>query len=239
MTQHRIVIVGASGAIGAALTYRFASEPDAQVFAFSRSPRTWEQSNIQSGRLDFSDEESIQRAAEIAAASGPLDRVIVAVGLLHSATMRPEKALKELERTNFEACFLANVIGPMLVAKHFLGLLHPSRPAVFAALSARVGSISDNRLGGWYAYRSSKAALNMALKTASIEVARRNKQAIVVGLHPGTVASALSAPFLERVPPQRLFTPDQAAGHLMKVIERLRPEDTGKLFAWDGSEIPF
>ncbi|WLQ16049.1 SDR family NAD(P)-dependent oxidoreductase [Hahella aquimaris] len=239
MTQNCIVIVGASGAIGAALTHRFASAPNAQVFAFSRSPKTWEQINIEAGRLDFSDEDSIRQAAKFVAETGPVDRVIVTAGLLHTQTMRPEKALKELESANFEACFLANTIGPMLVAKHFLGALSHQRPAVFAALSARVGSISDNRLGGWYAYRSSKAALNMALKTASIEMARRNKQAIVVGLHPGTVASALSAPFLERVPPQQLFTPDQAAGHLMNVIEGLRPEDTGKLFAWDGSEIPF
>ena len=138
-----------------------------------------------------------------------------------------------------ETAFRVNTIGPALVAKHFLPLLASDAKSVFAALSARVGSIDDNELGGWYAYRASKAALNMVIKTLSIELARRNPRALCVGLHPGTVDSRLSKPFQGGVPEGKLFQPAAAARALLTVLDGLSSGDSGALFAWDGTRIPF
>ena len=150
----------------------------------------------------------------------------------------PEKSLHELSTANFERSFFANTIGPALVAKHFLPKFERNKRAVFAALSARVGSIADNRLGGWHAYRAAKAALNMLVKNISLEISRCHKQAIIVGLYPGTVATDLSKPFQKRVPSDKLFSADYSAGQLISVLEGLSSEDSGKVFAWDGSEVP-
>lgn len=124
------------------------------------------------------------------------------------------------------------------MAKHFLPMLAPGRRAVFCALSARVGSIGDNRLGGWHAYRASKAALNMLIKTFSIELARRHPGAVCIGLHPGTVETELSAPFRSGIRPEKLFTPSCAAIQLLEVIDQVGPSDSGRQFAWDGQVIP-
>jgi len=137
-----------------------------------------------------------------------------------------------------ERSYRINAIGPALVAKHFLPLLTRERKAMFAALSARVGSIEDNQLGGWHAYRASKAALNMLLKTLSIELARQNPTAICVGLHPGTVDTRLSEPFQRGVPEGKLFSPQKSARHLLNVFDTLSPEQSGQIFAWDGQRIP-
>ena len=137
----------------------------------------------------------------------------------------------------FGLLFAVNTIGPALAAKHFLPKLKRGERAIFAALSARVGSISDNRLGGWYAYRASKAALNMIVRTAAIETARRAPQAIIVGLHPGTVDSRLSKPFQGNASARTIFEPASAASQLLGVLEGLRPEDSGKCFAYDGQEV--
>ena len=125
------------------------------------------------------------------------------------------------------------------MAKHFIPLLRKQQKSVLAALSARVGSISDNNLGGWYSYRASKSALNMLLKTTSIEVARRNKTASVIGLHPGTVDTGLSKPFQANVKPEKLFTPEFAAECILKNIDKATAETSGSVFAWDGSPIPY
>jgi len=130
-----------------------------------------------------------------------------------------------------------NTFIPALMAKHFIPRLNLDRQSIFAALSARVGSISDNRLGGWYAYRASKTALNMIIKNAAIETARRNKKAIIVGLHPGTVDSSLSKPFQRNVPDEKLFAPMRSAQDLLKVLDDLNPEQSGRCFAWDGQEV--
>ena len=188
--------------------------------------------------IDFADEASIRKAAEQCVKDAPIDTVIVATGMLHDYGLMPEKSLRELNAANFERSFLVNTIAPALIAKHFLPRLRRDQRAVFAALSARVGSISDNRLGGWYAYRASKAALNMLIKTAAIEIARRHKHAIVVGLHPGTVATALSKPFQQRVPRDKLFSADYSVRQLVSVLQGLAVADSGKVFAWDGSEVP-
>jgi len=221
-----IVIIGSSGAIGAEFKKQLESQHN--VICFVRSD----------GNINFDDEDTIEQAANTASQHGPLDMVIVATGLLHGNGLMPEKSLKELSSNKMEQIFKANTIGPALVMKHFLPLLNKDKRSIFAALSARVGSISDNHLGGWYSYRASKAALNMLIKTGSIELARTNKNAVIVGLHPGTVNSGLSKPFQGFVKPGKLFEASYAAKQLIQVLNNLKPEQTGKCFAYDGSEIP-
>ncbi len=229
MNLQNIAVVGSSGAIGGAFVQLLSQQfPDAELHSFSRS-----QDNL----FDYTDEASIAEAADTASKRGPLDLVIVATGILHDGEITPEKSLKDLSAEKFHRLFEANTITPALIAKHFLPTLNRTRPSRFAALSARVGSISDNQLGGWYAYRASKAALNMVIKTAAIETGRRNRQAIVVGLHPGTVESTLSLPFQANVANGKLFTPDYAAQKLLDVLETLTPDHSSKCFAWDGKEI--
>ena len=224
-----IVILGAAGAIGNAFTNLLSQKyPNASLFAFSRNGEH---------DIDYSSEDSIAEAAELAAKEKSLDLVIVANGILHEETLIPEKSLRDLSAEKFHRVFEVNTITPALIAKYFLPKLNKEKLSVFSALSARVGSISDNQLGGWYAYRASKAALNMIIKNAAIEVGRRNKHAIIVGLHPGTVDSDLSKPFQGNVADGQLFTPEYSAEKLLAVLENLSVEQTGKCFAWDGKEI--
>ena len=219
------VVVGASGGIGAALVEALRDE-DVPVRALARS-------FVGADHLDLTDEASIAAAA---ATLGAPDLVIVATGLLHDGQRGPEKAIGQLDAEWLARNFAINAIGPALVAKHFL----PRMPAkgtrsVFAVLSARVGSIADNRTGGWYGYRASKAALNQLVRTLAIEEKRRNDRGIVVALHPGTVDTALSKPFQSAG--RDLFTAGRAAVQLLDVIDALKPQDSGKLFAWDGAEV--
>ncbi|MFT5084384.1 MAG: NAD(P)-dependent dehydrogenase (short-subunit alcohol dehydrogenase family) [Lentisphaeria bacterium] len=238
MPNQNIVIIGASGGLGSAFVKAFADDSSNTIYAFSRSEIEDKLANVNYGRVDFTAEASIKQAAEKSAQWGPLDCVIVAAGVLHDSDLKPEKSLRDLSVDNFQRSFVANTIGPALVAKHFLPKLQRNRRSVFAALSARVGSIGDNRLGGWYAYLASKAALNMVIKTASIEIARLQKQVIVVGLHPGTVDTSLSQPFQQRVPSDKLFSTEYSARQLIKVLQGLTVENSGKVFAWDGNEVP-
>jgi NAD(P)-dependent dehydrogenase (short-subunit alcohol dehydrogenase family) len=147
--------------------------------------------------------------------------------------------MREIDPQAMAEVLAVNSIGPALVAKHFLPKLSKNHKTVFAAVSARVGSISDNRLGGWASYRMSKAALNMLLKTASIEHARTRPESVVVALHPGTVATDLSQPFTRRVEPEKLFSPAYSAGQLLQVIDSVGPDDTGDFFAYDKSRVAF
>ena len=199
-------------------------------------PPEKESTRARIGHLDLEDEATITEAANSIAE--PLDLVIVASGILwRGEALRPEKTMRELDAHNLSRLFAVNATGPALVAKHFLPKLRRKSKTVFAALSARVGSISDNRLGGWYAYRASKAALNMLLKSLAIEHARRFPDSVVAGLHPGTVDTPLSRPYTSRTPRERLFDADASARYLLSVIDGLRPEDSGCVFAWDGSRI--
>lgn len=235
---HNIVVIGSSGSIGGAITRHLAEHmPDATLHAFSRHGTSIKAANVIDHRIDYQDEMSIAHAADLASQSGSLDFVFVATGLLHDGDVMPEKSLRDLSGDQFLRLFEANTILPALAAKHFVPKLNRDRRSVFAALSARVGSISDNRLGGWYAYRASKAALNMVLKNVAIETARRNKSAIIVGLHPGTVDSPLSQPFQSNVPDGKLFSPDYSAAKMLSVLDGLTPVDSGKCFGWDGNEI--
>jgi NAD(P)-dependent dehydrogenase (short-subunit alcohol dehydrogenase family) len=227
------VIIGASGGIGGALEAALIEEGAfAVVHGFARS-----RSGAQ--HLDLLDEASIAAAAAHVASGPAPNLVIVATGLLHAEDRGPEKALRDLDPDWLAQLYAVNAIGPALVAKHFLPIMPRQGRTLFAALSARVGSIGDNRLGGWHGYRASKAALNMLVRTLAIEERRRNDRAIVVALHPGTVDTALSRPFQSNVPDGRLFDAERAALQLLDVIEGLKTPDSGKLFDFQGEEVPF
>lgn len=221
------VVIGASGGIGGAVAERLqASGRFAVVHALSRSTG-----------FDLEDEASITAAASRAADGPAPTLVFVATGVLHHG-QTPERTYRTMTADHLLRDYRINTVGPALVMKHFAPLLPRDRRAVFAALSARVGSIGDNRLGGWHSYRASKAALNMLLKNLSIELARSHPQAVVAGLHPGTVDTGLSEPFQKGVAPDRLFTPAFAAGRLLTVLDGLSPADSGGVFAWDGARVP-
>lgn len=230
------VVIGAGGGIGRALVAALdRNNPGERVYALSRRPSATNRASVRLGVIDIADEESIRAA--VAAIDRPLDRVIVATGLLHDQDYAPERALRDLAPAALAHVFAINTIGPALVLKHFAPLMARDRPSVLALLSARVGSISDNRTGGWYGYRASKAALNMIVRSAAIELARSRPLCACVALHPGTVDTGLSKPFQARVPAERLFTPDHAAHRLLEVIDGLAPAQSGRCFAWDGTEI--
>ena len=231
------IVVGATGGIGAALVARVAAA-GLDVRALARRPGA-STGRVVSGSIDICDEASIAQACDGLGGAAPVRLVVVASGFLHDEAQQPEKSLRALDAAALARAFAVNAIGPALVAKHMVPRMPREGRAVFAVISARVGSIADNRLGGWYGYRASKAALNQLVRTTAIEVARTRPEAIVVALHPGTVATALSAPFRAGVAADKLFTPDVAAGHLLEVIGRLEPADSGGFFAWDGTPIPF
>ena len=215
----RVLLIGASGGIGAALQSALSAK---ELTTLSRS---------QHG-LELTDQTSIAAAAK--RTNGPFDLIFDATGALEIEGNGPEKALDDIDPVAMAAQYALNAIGPALLLKHFSPKLARNRRAVFATLSARVGSIGDNRLGGWYSYRASKAALNQIVRTAAIEIARRRPQAVVLALHPGTVETALTAKYLGRHP---AVTPAVAAANLLKVIAERRPEDSGGFFAWDGKPI--
>ena len=238
--EANVAVIGASGGIGLALTKHLAAKPSiAQVNAIARSSVLVASEKVRHISADVTHEPSVQRAADEASADAPLDLVIVATGILHNGAIQPEKRLAELDPDQFIQVLKTNTLGPALVAKYFLPTMRRGHKTVFAAISARVGSIADNRLGGWASYRASKSALNMLLKTFSIEQARTRPQCIVAALHPGTVATGLSEPFRRNVLPDKLFSPEQSAGYLLDVVDGLVSDDTGGFFAWDGQRIEF
>lgn len=232
------IIFGSSGGIGRALTQAvLASGRYDNVFAASRSgPAIPGAVSLQA---EFTSETDLARLAREVNAAGQLTLCLVASGLLSDDDgLQPEKSYRAQSLAAFERVFAANTFAPALIAKHMLPLMPNAERSVFAALSARVGSISDNRLGGWHAYRASKAALNMLMRNYAIEQARRAPGSICVSLHPGTVDTALSKPFQANVAAERLFTPEESAAHLIAVIDRLTPDESGKCFDWAGKEVP-
>jgi NAD(P)-dependent dehydrogenase (short-subunit alcohol dehydrogenase family) len=214
-----------------------------RVYAFARRipDAVKQQASTHSDRLslhsiDLSQEASIAACAEQLKAATP-NLVLVTTGLLHAEDSLPEKSWRNLEADYFQKQMQINALAPALLAKHLIPLLPKDQRAVFAALSARVGSIGDNRLGGWYSYRASKAALNMLLRCTAIEAKRRWPKLVVAGLHPGTVDTPLSQPFQARVPEGKLFTPEFSTRSLLQVIDGLTPADSGNVYAWDGQLI--
>ena len=188
--------------------------------------------------FDPLDESSIARAAKaMAHKECDVKLMIVTTGMLHDEVQSPEKSLRDLDSIHLARSFAINAIAPAIIAQHFLPIFPRGQRSVFAALSARVGSIADNRNGGWHGYRASKAALNMLIKTIAIEQARTRPEMICVGLHPGTVDTAMSKPFQRGALATKLFSPARAAQHLLEVVDNLDLHDSGKCLAWDGSEI--
>ncbi|WP_394692306.1 SDR family NAD(P)-dependent oxidoreductase [Hyphobacterium sp.] len=235
--NYRAVVFGASGGIGAAMVAALADDPRcAGLWAGARNAPE-NDDKITGFAFDLSDEASIEAAAEAIGQDGPVHLVLVTTGILHTDTFGPERSWRELDAATMAEVFALNTIGPALIAKHLLDLMPRDEAAIFAALSARVGSIGDNRLGGWHSYRSSKAALNMLIRNFAIELGRKRKQAICVGLHPGTVDTGLSEPFQRGVPEGKLFTPEYSAEKLLGVLSGLEASDSGQAFAWDGQVI--
>lgn len=229
MAGDSAIIIGGNGGIGAALVAELNTRGVyGGVLALSRNSQP---------AVDLLDEDSIAGAAALLAqADAAPSLIIVATGILHQNGKGPEKSLRELDPEWMIENYRLNAIGPALIAKHFLPLMPRASRTCFAVLSARVGSISDNRLGGWHSYRASKAALNMLVRNISVEWQRKNPQAIIVGLHPGTVETALSAPFKGN-PAYERFRAAKAARQLLDVLEGLNPQQSGQLFAYDGTVI--
>lgn len=220
------VVFGATGGIGAALVSELSRSPAfGSVLGFGRGTDP---------AIDLGDEASLARAVDHAAAAGEIRLAIDATGWLGQ---RPEKSWRELDAATLAQAFAVNAIGPALLMKHLLPRLPRRGRAVFATLSARVGSIGDNRLGGWYAYRASKAALNQLVRTAAVELARRAPEALCIALHPGTVATPLSAPFTR--PGPGVHAPAEAARHLLAVLDCLSASDSGGFFDWRGTPVPW
>ena len=235
-----VAVIGAAGGIGSALVGLLGDdERVSTVHALTRSPGYPVDGKVWHGPIDVTQETTIKSAAERVTAVAPLDLVIVTTGILHNEDISPEKSMRDLDAETMAEVLAVNAIAPAMLAKHFLPRMRRGSKSVFAALSARVGSIGDNRLGGWASYRASKAALNMLLKTLAIEQARSRPDSILAALHPGTVDTQLSKPFQGRVKRGGLFMPAVAARYLLDVIDDLEPRDSGGFFAWDGSAIDY
>jgi len=242
------LVQGASRGIGFAITQALLSRGEyRRVFATCRRPdeatRLGElrsrSERLAVLRLDVLDEESITASAEhIRLSGGRLDLLVNCAGVLHEdGGLWPEKRLADVDAHGVEAAFRVNALGALLVARGFEGILRSSPSACFAALSARVGGIADNRRGGWYAYRASKAALNMMIRTLAIEWGRLPRPISCFALHPGTVATDLSAPFRRNLAGNQVFDPGEAAGRLLSTIDSLTQEQSGGFFAYDGTRI--
>ncbi|HEX5305635.1 MAG TPA: SDR family NAD(P)-dependent oxidoreductase [Dyella sp.] len=243
-----VLVTGASRGIGLALVPALLAHPQvARVTAVARQATRSDAlaalaagagDRLQCVDADLTDEQALADLATLLRGQHPsLELVINAAGVLHGDGIRPEKSVTQVRRATLEQVFALNAFAPILLAQALLPLL--TGACVFASLSARVGSIGDNRLGGWYAYRASKAAQNQLMKTFAIELARRNPRACCLLLHPGTVDTALSAPFQANVPPEKLFAPDRAAAQLLGIIAGATPADSGRFIAWDGADIPW
>lgn len=238
MNQDIAVVVGASGGIGRAVAEQLrAGGGYARVVGLSRRrPDGWPDDGDWIA-ADILQEPTLADAAAQLSRIGLVTRIVVATGQLHGPGLGPEKSMRALSLDSLVSLFAVNAAGPALVGKHLLPLTPKTRPSLFAVLSARVGSIGDNQLGGWYSYRASKAALNMLVRGLAIEHRRTRPLGICVALHPGTVDTALSAPFQSGVREGGLFTPAQSAAALLAVMDGLGPEANGGFFAWDGAPV--
>lgn len=239
MAGLRAAVLGASGGIGAALAAQLCADPAYdEVWLGSRAATPATASRARPFNFDSDDEASLAAAAT--EVGGELDLIFIATGLLHREGLPPpEKSYRALDAAAMAELYRANAIGPALIAKHFLPLLPRQRRAVFAVLSARVGCIGDNRLGGWHSYRASKAALNMLVVNFAIECRRTHPHAVITALHPGTVDTPLSAPFQRGLPAGQVQSAAITAAALLETLAQLSPEQSGGLFAWDGTLLPY
>lgn len=244
------VIVGANGGIGLGFVRKLLQdEGNAKIYAtYRRQELASELTSLESQysdrilclEMDITDEKQIERViARIESEVGKIHLVINCAGILHEGAFQPEKSLKQINSEHLLRYFQVNSIGAVLLAKHLLPLFRHGDRSLLATLSAKLGSIGDNHLGGWYGYRASKAALNMFVRTVAIEYRRTNPQTIVVTLHPGTTDTPLSQPFQKNVPTQKLFSVDRTVTQLLAVMENLTPDDSGQFFSWDGTPLPW
>ncbi|RCK44469.1 C-factor [Thalassospira profundimaris] len=224
------VVIGASGGIGRAFVHHLTNANHfSQIISLSRSGTP---------PLDLLDETSIANCANsLSHMQGDIRLIIDATGFLHDENFQPEKSWRQINPAHMAHNFAINAIGPALLMKHFLPLLPKEGKSAFVTLSARVGSIGDNHIGGWYGYRAAKAALNQIVKTMSVELARKKRDALCLALHPGTVDTGLSAPFAKSGLPEQ--TPKQATANMLNVINRLSRDQNGGFYAYDGSEIEY
>ena len=236
-----LALVVGQGGIGRALLADLRQRAPHLVCLATRRPDQLGQHTAE-GRLlplDLSDDSSLAALRDQLTSAPPLRIVLCTAGLLHAGDLQPEKRLSQVRRTHLERSFAVNAFGPLLLAQALEPLLPRDQPCHFASLSARVGSIADNRLGGWYSYRAAKAAQNQLLRCLALEWQRRLPQACVSLLHPGTTDTPLSAPFQRGVPAEQLFSPARSAAQLLDVLEALGPEQSGQFWAWDGQPIPW
>ncbi|WP_204115466.1 SDR family oxidoreductase [Shimia biformata] len=219
--MERALVIGATGGIGSAITAAL-QKRGLRVTGLSRRDG-----------LDFNDANSINSV--LTGLEPDFDLILVTTGILTAGRDRPEKSLREISAEELAAQFMVNTIGPALILKHAPRLLPRNRRSVFAALSARVGSIGDNRAGGWYSYRASKAALNQIIHTGAIELSRTHRQSVCVALHPGTVATRFTAAY----PGHDKLSAQDSAHHLLAVLDQLTPAQTGRFFDWKGEAVPW
>jgi len=237
------LVVGASQGIGLEFVRQLLKRVD-RVYGTYRDSNgelfNLEHPNLERLQLDLTDEAQIEQAiAKIKSETSTLHYVINCVGMLHDETTQPEKSLRHLNADQLLKYFQINSIAAALLAKHVQPLLKHRDRAILATISAKVGSIGDNQIGGWYGYRASKAALNMFMRTTAIEFRRTCPNAIVVTLHPGTTDTRLSKPFQRSVPPEKLFSVDRTVQQLLTVLDQLQDSDSGEFFSWDGTKLPW
>jgi NAD(P)-dependent dehydrogenase (short-subunit alcohol dehydrogenase family) len=235
--QKSLAVIVGGGAIARALAGQFAADPTLLVYVLSRSELL--QSGVETLETDYSDTSLARIAAEIDATGLSLSRLVVTNGLLSNKTIRPERKVSDLSEDAFGAIMSINALLPMRSLAAFWSLIRKAEAPRIAVLSARVGSLGDNELGGWYSYRASKTALNMMMKCAAIEVRRLNKQAKLVAYHPGTVDSPLSKPFQRSVPDGKLFTPQFSAAQLIEILDRAESDGELAYLDWAGDTIPW
>ena len=235
--QTSLAVIVGGGAIARALAEELAAEPRLYVYVLSRSELV--QSGVETLQTDYSDASLARIANEIEATGLSLSRLVVTNGMLSNESIRPERKVSDLIEETFGAIMLINALLPMRSLAAFWSLIRKSEAPRVAVLSARVGSLEDNELGGWYSYRASKAALNMMMKCAAIEVRRVNKQAKLVAYHPGTVDSPLSKPFQRSVPEGKLFTPAFSAAQLIDILDHSEPDGKLAYLDWAGEKIPW
>ena len=234
--KENIIIAGSSGAIGGEFTELYANNSNVEkIIALSRKPINTNHNKIQSVEIDYYNEATFKNLDEISQLDS-ISKIIIATGILHTDQIRPEKSIDSIAGEDMRKVFQVNVFGPILLVKKLLPLIKKSKGVKIVFLTARVGSISDNVLGGWHSYRSSKSALNMMIKNLAIELKRLNKEHVVIGIHPGTVKSHLSEPFLRHVK-HDIFNPKESVVLMTQVISKVSQTDSGKCFDFSGKVI--
>ena len=234
--KKNILIAGSSGAIGREFTRFYSNDPNVEkIVTLSRKKNDFIHKKIQSIEVDYNKEETFENLEKILELES-ISTIIIATGILHTDQIKPEKSIDVINSDGLKKLFQVNVFGPMMLVKKLLPLIKKSQGVKIIFLTARVGSISDNKLGGWYSYRSSKSALNMMINNLSIELQRTNKENIVIGIHPGTVKSHLSEPFLRYVK-HNIFSPRESVELMTQVISKISQKDSGKCFDFSGKVI--